>query len=131
MIKGIIFSKTSGRIEYTMQGPDLNSLAAQATDENDVMVAEADGATQHIKDGAIVERPVMGVSVTEDQKLGTGQMLRVGGIPVGTRVICPGFDGVVDDGYIEWLSVTEGTYHFMFVNFPYREVEFDAIVTAV
>ena len=131
MIKGIIFRKGTGQIEYTMQGPDMNSLAAQVTSDNDVMVGEADGATQYIKDGAVVERPTMGVTVTEDQQLGTGQVLRVEGIPAGTRVICPGFDGVVDDGFVEWLSVTEGAHHFLLVNFPYKEVEFDAVVTAV
>lgn len=72
---------------------------------------------------------VASAPATDPVILQTGDVLRIENIPAGTQVDYPEGSLVVDDGYIEWSSLTPGSTSFSFINFPYLELIINATVT--
>jgi hypothetical protein len=70
---------------------------------------------------ALAARPVMPLVFPEDGDVDVPY--EITGIPEGTVVTFPGGTVMVDDGFVEWTSEVEGSFRFMFVNFPYQTVE--------
>lgn len=80
-------------------------------------------------------QPRPSFSLVYQQSVMAEEVFSVTGIPIGTEVTYPGPTGepvteTVNDEFIEWSSVEPGTYQFTFVNFPYKELTIDAVVTA-
>lgn len=141
MIVGTIYKISTGAVVMTVQGPDEDNVHLQCTLDPDYAAfvgEQVDGEKFYFKDGQPTLRTVMDVKFepaspdSEDSmiKLGREQVLRVTGIPEGTRLIAPGnVDMIVDDGYFEWETDVRGNYHFsLFKDQSYTGVAFHAIV---
>lgn len=140
MIVGTIYSKSTGAVVMTVQGPDEANVHLQCILDPDyaaIVGQQVNGDTHYFKDGEPVPRVKMpvkfepnGPGEESEINLTFGQLLRVTGIPEGTRLIAPGnVDMIVDDGYFEWETEIPGVYHFsLFKDQSYTGVAFHAIV---
>jgi hypothetical protein len=141
MVKGTIYKKSNGQVVMTCQGPDEKNVELQCILDPDYAAyvgEEIDGDKFYFKDGKPVPRTPLPItieprrpdSVESEMKLGKGELLRVTGIPDGTRLIAPGqIDFIVDDGFFEWETDIQGTYNFtLYKDQSYTGVTFNAIV---
>lgn len=131
MKTGTIYNTVTGQIEMTIIAPDEEGVTVQTHGREDLGVIfdqQISGKNFYIADGKPVERPEMSLSINQDVYLGIDEVLRVDGIPVGAKVVHPDGISQVDDGFIEWSSVEPGQYHFHITCFPFKEVDFNAIV---
>ncbi|WP_062269498.1 hypothetical protein [Endozoicomonas arenosclerae] len=102
-------------------------LQLQVYPDASIVFKKVDAATQYIEAEEPKDRPLMNLQY-EDHEIDVSEVLRVEGIPTGTTLYYPGGQVQVDDGYIEWSSIEEGSFYFRFINFPYMEAEINAIV---
>lgn len=119
IVYNVVYEEASGRvIKYgTCQ---IETLAAQAGDGQVSMKLDAPfvpDPPKYILDGEITERPTMPLV----EEANDGPLFHLTGIPVGTKVLFPDGEIIVDDGFIQWTSLVEGEYQFILTNFPYVE----------
>lgn len=141
MVLGTIYRKSNGAVAMTCRCPGEEDIHLQCIlnpDYASFIGEEVDGSRFYFKDGKPELRTVMPLvyeprradSVESELKLSKGELLRVSGIPVGTRLIAPGqIDIIVDDGFFEWETDVQGVYNFtLYKDQSFTEVTFNAIV---
>lgn len=131
MKEGTIYRKDTGAIEMTVVAPDEYGVFLQVKDANlqgVILGKQIKGADYYIVDGKETPRPEMPVSHTGEVYLSINEVIRVDGLQVGSRLLYPGGQTIVDDGYFEWSSVAPGSFNFMIEKFPFKEVRINAIV---
>jgi len=134
---GSIYDKETGRVLMSVVAPDEECVRLQITDEEKQGIyfdQEVNGREFYIVNGEVQARPKMGLFYSHEPdehdtvRLDVNEMLRIDNIPVGTVVVHPQGETVVDDGFIEWSSVGLGSHSFRLEKFPYQEVNVYAIV---
>lgn len=131
MLTATIYSETTGQIIMNVEAPDEDSVHLQIQDpqkEKILWDEKIDGNGFYFVAGAAVPRPVFTLEIKNGLTVAAGQVLRIGKVPIGCTVWYPGGTAVVNDGYIEWASVTPGTFDFTFSLFPYQEMTLNAVV---
>ena len=131
MITATVYEKEQGMVLMTVEAPDEETVLLQIQDpkKEEILWGEKiDGLKFYFVAGAAVPRPVFTLEIKNGLTVAAGQVLRVGKVPIGCTVRYPGGTAVVNDGYIEWASVTPGTFDFTFSLFPYQEMTLNAIV---
>lgn len=121
-MKGFQFDISTGEITMSIEAPDVAGLEAQIWEGRGVVAGlEADGAI-HFWDGdALRARPTMPVRGVKEV-LKPGEVMRITGVPQGARLIHPGGNSMIYDGFVEWSCPVEGTYYLELSHFPMREV---------
>lgn len=131
MVAATIYDKRNGQVIMTVEAPDEESVELQVSDGLNQKILwgrRVDAANFYFVAGVDVARPVMDLSINHAGVLAKGQILKVEGIPLGCSVVYPGGQTTVNDGYIEWASVTSGEFEIYLTCFPYKEVILNAIV---
>lgn len=131
MKRGTIYNSITGRIEMNIEAPDEAGILLQTTGREDLLVIfdeMYDSMEVYIENGEPVDRPAMPWE-SGDVELVVGEVFRLDGIITGSLVHHPGGSLIVNDGFIEWSTITPGQYSIYVTNFPYKEVKFNAIVT--
>jgi hypothetical protein len=131
MITATVYEKEQGQVLMTVEAPDEETvhLQIQNPSKEEILWGEKiDGQLFYFVAGSVVPRPVFPLEIKNGLTVATGQVIRISKIPIGCTVRYPGGTAVVNDGYIEWSSVTAGTFDFSFSLFPYQEMSLNAIV---
>ncbi len=130
MKRGTIYNLATGQIEMNVEAPDEAGIVLQTTGREGLAIVfdeMFDSMQVYIQNELPVPRPEM-PWVGGDVGLTVGEVFRLDGIPVGSSVRHPGGSAVVNDGFIEWSTNEPGSYLIQVINFPYKEVNFNAIV---
>lgn len=77
----------------------------------------------------VVARPEQSLVISDLDALTVGDLVTISGIEPGSAVRVADYEGVVDDGFIEWTSAEAGTFQIFITNFPYQGVAVDATFT--
>jgi hypothetical protein len=85
----------------------------------------------YVDDTDVVERPEQTLTISDLDSLIVGELVTIAGIEPGSVLRVADYEGVVDDGFIEWTSAEEGTFQIMISRFPYKGVAVDATFTSV
>lgn len=135
-----IYDNDTGRIVMTVTAPDRETVLLQISDEarQSVLFGEQlNGREMYICEGEPTPRPTMPITISIDGipvpidaeiKAGVDTVLRIDGIVEGSSFTHPQGEITVDDGYVEWSAAMPGGYYFRIDNFPYKEVEINAVI---
>ncbi len=126
-----VYEPNTGRVARS-GGCQEADLHLQASKGQTVVAVDSlvDDEREYFPNGVRRNRPEMPLQINTPE-LDIEEILRIDGIPAGTLVIHPSGERVIDDGYLEWSSLTAGTFTFTFVNFPYQEVIVNAQVSTL
>ncbi len=126
-----VYEPNTGRVERS-GGCQEADLPLQASEGQTVVQVDSlvDDEREYFLKGVRRNRPEMPLQFNTPA-LEIEEVLRIDGIPAGTLATYPGGELVIDDGYLEWSSLTVGTFTFTFVNFPYQEVIVNAQVSTL
>ena len=126
----VIYDQATGEISRYLSVPATSILSNVAEGEAYLETESfPNSLVEYVSEGVLTPRPTMSL-VQSTAGLMTTETLTISGIPPGTLVQYPGGEVMVDDGYIDWSSASEGTFNFRFINFPYQEAVLNATVTA-
>lgn len=77
----------------------------------------------------VVARPEQALVISDLDALTVGDLVRIEGIESGSAVRVADYEGVVDDGFIEWTTAEAGTFQILITHFPHKGVAVDATFT--